>query len=97
MHYSPAVPLYVQPGQILLAVDLLATRRPQETFAQLQALGYTPQIRYVAHTTGVRALAVLKDDYWEQASVDYLRDEWTQLCTVFPADFVYLWRGQQAD
>jgi len=85
-----------KPGQMLLAVDLSVLTQPEAAIARLDALGYAPDIRHVAYTTGVHVFAVLKDETSSFHTDDYLLDEWTQLCTEFEPQAVHLWRGQAA-
>jgi len=84
-------------GQVLLGVDLSVVGHSMAALARLQALGYEPEIRHIAYTTGVHVFAVLKDEYPPVVTEDYLLDEWAQLCTEFPPDAVHLWRGKQVD
>lgn len=82
-----------KPGQVILAVDLSMSGNPNQTIARLQALGYHPQIRHIAYTTGAHVLAILKDEYPSEPAEDYLLNEWMQLCTELNPNAVHLWRG----
>jgi hypothetical protein len=84
----------VKPGQIILAVDLTTAGVADDVLAELDALGYSPEIRHVAYRTGVHVLAVLKDEQHETIGDDYLLDEWQTVLSVIGSDAVLLWRGK---
>ena len=81
-------------GQIVLSIDLTVAGNAEEVLATLKDLGYSPGIRHVNDTEGIHVLAVLKDEQHETiVDLDYLIEEWIELCDRFSPNAVRVWRG----
>ena len=82
-------------GQIILAVDLSVAGAVDRILAKIQDLGYDPEIRHLNYPSGVRVLAILKDEqHSETVDDNYLLDEWLQVRSEINPDAVHLWRGK---
>jgi hypothetical protein len=97
---SLELPVIPKPGEVFLAVNLseLENITVAETLKLLEAMGYTPQLRYRQSTDGnVSLYALLKHEYVDLemlANSGYLGDELDALAEVIqPTDAITSPRG----
>ncbi|MDY6784657.1 MAG: hypothetical protein SW833_19285 [Cyanobacteriota bacterium] len=86
-----------KPGQVILAIDLTKIKFPVKALSVVKNIGYSPKLKLVKYASGVRALAILKDERFESSiPEEYLEEEWMKLQEIFDANAVHLWCGRSA-